>query len=83
MIMKKRTDVEGTRQFRNITYSNRLDLVAQLEEHWTSKPKVTVRFPPHVVKQTFELPGMDTLREQHHKHISSSIPPSLVIINLS
>jgi hypothetical protein len=29
------------------------------------------------------LPGMDTLREQHHKHISSSIPPSLVIINLS
>ena len=29
-----------------ITHSNQLDLVAQLAEHWTSKPKVAGSIPP-------------------------------------
>ena len=31
--------------FRNITYSNRPDRVAQLAEHWASVPKVVVSIP--------------------------------------
>ena len=36
------------------THSNRLDLVAQLAEHWTSKPKVAGSIPT-VVRQIFQL----------------------------
>ena len=39
-IIRKLTDIEGTSEFRNIIHSNRLDLGAQLVEHWTSKSKV-------------------------------------------
>ena len=31
-----------------------LSRIAQLAEHWTSIPKVTVRFPPWSCKQTFQ-----------------------------
>ena len=41
-------------EFRNITHSNRLDLVAQLAEHWTSKPNVASSIPT-VVRQVFQL----------------------------
>ena len=62
--------IEGTKssEFRNITHSNRLDLIAQLVEHWTSKPKVVGSIPT-VVKQTFQLircvglSGVNTLRD--------------------
>ncbi len=40
--------------FRNIKHSNRLDLVAQLVEHWTSKPKVAGSIPT-VVRLIFQL----------------------------
>ena len=40
-------------QFRNITYSNRFDLVAQLAERWTSIPKVAGSIPT-VVRPTFQ-----------------------------
>ncbi len=39
---------------RNIKHSNRLDLVAQLVEHWTSKPKVAGSIPT-VVRLFFQL----------------------------
>ena len=42
--------------------SNRLDLVAQLAEHWTKKPKVVGSIPT-VVRQNFRLPGVDILSE--------------------
>ncbi len=45
-----------------IANSNRLDLLAQLAEHWTRKPKVTGSIPA-VVRQNFRLPGVDILRE--------------------
>ncbi len=38
--------------------SNRLDLVAQLVEHWTGKPWVVGSIPT-VVKQFLSLPGVD------------------------
>ena len=41
-------------EFRNIKHSNRLDLVAQLVEHWTSKPKVAGSIPT-VVRLIFQL----------------------------
>ncbi len=41
-------------KFRNIKHSNRLDLVAQLVEHWTSKPKVAGSIPT-VVRLIFQL----------------------------
>ena len=49
-------------EFRNITHLNRLDLVVQLAEHWTSKPKVAGSIPT-VVSRLFSLPGVDTLRD--------------------
>ena len=42
-------------EFRNITCSNRRDLVAHLAEHWTRKPKVAGSIPT-VVRQIFQLP---------------------------
>ncbi len=45
-----------------MTYTNGLDLVAQLVEHWTiAKSKVAGSFPT-VVKPFFTLPGVDTHR---------------------
>ena len=44
----------GHSGFRNITHSNQLDLVAQLAEHWTSKPKVAGSIPT-VVRQIFQI----------------------------
>ncbi len=49
--------------FRNITHSNPLDLVAQLAEHWTSKPKVAGSILT-VVRLNFRLPGVDIIREE-------------------
>ena len=51
-----------------ITHSNRLGLVAQLAEHWTSKPKIAPSIPT-VVRQIFQLdnhkvPVTVKLREQ-------------------
>ena len=47
-------DIEETRlQFRNITYLNRPDLVAQLAEHWASIPKI-IGFIPAVVRHIFQ-----------------------------
>ena len=46
-------------EFRNIIHSNHLDVVAQLEEHWTSKPKVPGLIPT-VVKLIFQLPRLVT-----------------------
>ena len=56
-------DIEGTRaaQFRNITYSNRPDRVAQLADHWASilKPKGR-RFDSHRGQAYCSgLPGVD------------------------
>ena len=49
------SDIERTKlTFRNITYSNQLDHVAQLVEHWTSKPKVAGSIPT-IVRQIFQL----------------------------
>ena len=42
-----------TGMFRNITYSNRPDRVAQLEEHWTSIPNV-VGSNPAVARHIFQ-----------------------------
>ena len=39
--------------FRNITYSNRPDCVAQLAEHWASIPKVVGSIPT-VVRHIFQ-----------------------------
>ena len=53
-----------------IANSNRLDLLAQLAEHWSSKPKVAGSIPT-VVKLNFRLPGVDILREHHQYTLSS------------
>ena len=57
---------------RNIKHSNRLDLVAQLVEHWTSKPKVAGSIPT-VVRLIFQLAwcgiytqSNNTLHMSHH-----------------
>ena len=57
--------------FRNITHSNRLDLVAQLAEHWTSKPKV-MSLIPAMVGKIFSLPSVDKLREHHMGTINTT-----------
>ena len=49
---------------------NRLDLVAQLVEHWTSNPKVAGSIPT-TVEQTFQPARCGHTQRQHHKHISS------------
>ena len=50
-------------ELRNITHLNRLHPVAQLVEHWISKPKIAGSIPT-AVKPLFSLPGVDvdTLR---------------------
>ena len=55
---------------RNITNSNRLDLVAQLAEHWTSIPCKGRGFDSHrgQASVSFSLPCVDAHSEQHHKH---------------
>ncbi len=63
--------VEVTRrnsEFRNFTHTNRLDLVAQLAEHWTSKPKVAGSIPTEV-RQIFQLARCEyTLRVTPQTH---------------
>ena len=59
-VYPKKPDHGGDHHITVITRSNRLDLVAQSAEHWTSKPKTrfTVRLPPWSGR-FFSLPGVD------------------------
>ncbi len=46
-------------------HENEVNFIAQLAEHWTSKPKVAGSFPT-VVKQNVRLTGVYS--EKHHQH---------------
>ena len=52
--------MEGTRFSSEVSHNRTiLDLVAQLEEHWTSKPKVTGLIST-VIKLIFQLAWLET-----------------------
>ncbi len=53
-VYPKKPDHGGDHHITVITRSNRLDLVVQFAEHWTSKPKVAGSIPT-VVRQIFQL----------------------------
>ncbi len=63
MIILQRTDIEETTLSSEIS-DTRLDLVAQLVERWTSKPKVAGSIPT-VVRQIFTLSSVDTQSGTH------------------
>ena len=59
----KLTDMKGTRLSSDLNW---LYFIAQLTEHWTSKPKV-VGSIPIIVKQNFCLASLDIYSEKHHQ----------------
>ncbi len=66
----KLTDMKGTRLSSDLNW---LYFIAQLTEHWTSKPKV-VGSIPIIVKQNFCLSSLDIYSEKHHQQYIYTLP---------
>ncbi len=66
----KLTDMKGTRLSSDLNWPY---LIAQLTEHWTSKPKV-VGSIPIIVKQNFCLSSLDIYSEKHHQQYIYTLP---------
>ena len=62
-------------QLRNITHLNRLDLVAQLVEHWSSEPNrgsnstVVMQFFSLTVVETLRITSEKILQEKSKRHV--------------